>query len=99
MIRKMSVEPNRIMGTAGGTLSTGAIADITIIDPEANWVVNPQHFFSKSRNTAFNGFSLKGYAWMTFLVDKSCSGEKGRKLNIEYRIVRLLIISPCDSPK
>jgi len=67
MVRKMSVEPNRIMGTAGGTLSTGAIADITIIDPEASWVVNPQHFFSKSRNTAFSGFSLKGYAWMTIL--------------------------------
>jgi dihydroorotase len=67
MVRKMSVEPNRIMGTAGGTLSTGTIADITIIDPEASWVVNPQHFFSKSRNTAFSGFSLKGYAWMTIL--------------------------------
>ncbi len=67
MVRKMSVVPNRIMGTAGGTLSSGTVADITIIDPEANWVVNPQHFFSKSRNTAFNGFSLKGYAWMTIL--------------------------------
>lgn len=67
MVRKMSVEPNRIMGLSGGTLSSGAIADITIIDPEANWKVNPEHFFSKSRNTAFSGFSLKGYAWMTIL--------------------------------
>ncbi len=67
MVRKMSVEPNRIMGLAGGTLSAGEVADITIIDPEANWTVNPDQFFSKSRNTAFNGFSLKGYAWMTIL--------------------------------
>jgi dihydroorotase len=67
MVKKMSVEPNRIMGLTGGTLSSGAIADITIIDPDANWKVNPEHFFSKSRNTAFSGFSLKGYAWMTIL--------------------------------
>lgn len=70
MIKKMSVEPNRIMGLSGGTLSIGADADITIIDPEASWTVNPNHFFSKSRNTAFSGFSLKGCAWMTILGGK-----------------------------
>lgn len=67
MVRKMSVEPNHIMGLSGGKLSVGEMADITIIDPEANWTVNPKHFFSKSRNTAFDGFALKGYAWMTIL--------------------------------
>ncbi|HEX3019540.1 MAG TPA: dihydroorotase [Chitinispirillaceae bacterium] len=67
MVEKMSVEPNRIMGLSGGTLSCGAAADVTIIDPQANWIVKPEYFFSKSRNTAFNGFSLKGYAWMTIL--------------------------------
>ena len=44
----MSVEPNHIMGTGGGTLSPGEKADITLIDPEKQWKVNPANFFSKS---------------------------------------------------
>lgn len=67
MVKKMSVQPNRIMGLGGGTLSIDSMADITIIDPEANWVVSPNNFFSKSRNSAFIGFSLKGYPWITIL--------------------------------
>ena len=67
IVEKMSVNPNKILNLPGGTLRAGAAADITIIDPAAAWKVDPQCFFSKSRNTAFEGFSLKGYAAMTIL--------------------------------
>jgi dihydroorotase len=67
LVEKMSVNPNKILGLPGGTLSAGRAADITIIDPKAAWKVESKHFFSKARNTAFEGFPLKGYASCTIL--------------------------------
>jgi dihydroorotase len=67
VVLKMSCNPNKILGVPGGTLSVGTAADITIIDPKAAWKVESQHFFSKARNTAFEGFPLKGYACCTIL--------------------------------
>ena len=67
VVEKMSLNPNRILGLPGGTLSIGAVADVTIIDPAASWKVDSQNFFSKSRNTAFEGFQFKGLARATIL--------------------------------
>jgi dihydroorotase len=67
LVEKMSINPNKILGLPGGTLSVGAAADITIIDPKAPWTVHAETFFSKSRNTAFEGLQLKGYAAYTIL--------------------------------
>jgi dihydroorotase len=67
LVEKMSINPNKILGLPGGTLSVGAAADITIIDPNALWSVHADTFFSKSRNTAFEGHLLKGYAACTIL--------------------------------
>ena len=70
IVEKMSLNPNKILNLPGGTLGAGKAADITIIDPRVSWKVEPQHFFSKARNTAFNGFNLKGYACCTILDGK-----------------------------
>jgi len=67
MVERMSVMPNRILKTPGGTLSPGAPADVTIVNPQPEWVVDPQHFYSKARNTAFDGFKLQGYASCTIV--------------------------------
>jgi dihydroorotase len=67
LVEKMSVSPNKILGLPGGTLSVGKAADITIIDPKAVWKVDSRQFFSKARNTAFEGFQLKGLACCTVL--------------------------------
>jgi dihydroorotase len=67
LVEKMSVNPNKILGLPGGTLSIGAAADVTIVDPKAPWTVNAVNFFSKSRNTAFEGVQLKGFAACTIL--------------------------------
>jgi dihydroorotase len=67
LVEKMSLAPNRILGLDGGTLTVGKPADITVIDPRAKWKVDSSCFYSKSRNTAFEGVELKGMARYTIL--------------------------------
>jgi dihydroorotase len=61
-IQKMSYNPARILGVNKGTLAIGADADITIIDPDARWKVNPAEFRSKSTNSPFIDWELTGRA-------------------------------------
>ena len=68
MVRTMSLNPAKRLGTEGGTLLKGKPADLTIIDPDRLWMVDPQQFCSRSRNTPFSGLSLRGSCHMT-LVD------------------------------
>ena len=44
----MTINPARILGIPKGTLAIGADADVTIIDPNARWTVDPDRFHSKS---------------------------------------------------
>jgi len=59
-VAKMTVNPARILDIPKGTLEVGAAADITIIDPELEEVVDPARFKSLGRNTPFAGWRLKG---------------------------------------
>jgi len=74
-VAKMTVNPARILGLNKGTLAIGADADVTIIDPNWEWVVDPSRFLSKARNTPFTGWKLEGRA-----TDVIVSGT------IKYRI-------------
>ena len=67
MVKLMSWSPARILKLDRGTLSVGTDADITIIDPNAEWTVNSSEFRSKSRNTPFEGWKLKGRAMQTIV--------------------------------
>ena len=67
LIRKMSLNPAQTLRLPNGTLSNGADADITIIDPDIEWTVDANRFKSKSRNTPFNGWKLKGRAVQTIV--------------------------------
>jgi dihydroorotase len=68
MVEMMSTAPARLLRLEdAGTLASGARADITIIDPEHEWTVDPAKFLSKSRNTPFAGMKLKGRALMTLV--------------------------------
>lgn len=67
MAEKMSLNPARILGIPGGQIMEGKAADITIIDPYAEWVVDPASFLSKGKNTPFGGFKLKGRPWATIV--------------------------------
>ncbi len=60
MVELMSSGPAKVLDLPGGTLKPGSPADITILDPEYFWTVNPQEFKSKSQNTPFSGWNLRG---------------------------------------
>lgn len=62
LIEAMAAAPAKILGVEGGSLAFGAGADVTVIDPAAEWIVDSSKFFSKGRNTPFNGWSMKGRA-------------------------------------
>ena len=62
LMEKLTWGPARILGLDKGTLRTGAVADVTVIDPGAEWVIDPQMFRSKSRNTPFGGWKVRGRA-------------------------------------
>jgi dihydroorotase len=62
VIRKLTINPARLLGIPKGTLRPGADADVTIIDPEARWTIDPAQFYSKSRNTPYGGWQVRGRA-------------------------------------
>ncbi|MGE5248392.1 MAG: dihydroorotase [Verrucomicrobiota bacterium] len=62
----LSAAPARILSLRGkGTLSGGADADVTVIDPEAEWEFRPEGVLSKSKNSPFLGWKLRGRAVFT----------------------------------
>jgi dihydroorotase len=69
-IRKMTANPARIFGLQGGTLAEGAVADITIIDPDKKWTVRAEKFRSRSKNSPFVGMKLSGQVYRTILGGK-----------------------------
>jgi dihydroorotase len=65
LIEKLTVGPVRALGLdarneAIGTLSLGAPGDVTLIDPQGEWTVEPERFASKGRNTPLAGRTLRG---------------------------------------
>ncbi len=68
MAAKMSYNPARVIGIDRGTLMEGKAADITIIDPADEYVIDPDTFCSKGHNTPFAGHTVRGRVRYT-LVD------------------------------
>ncbi|MCR8635137.1 dihydroorotase [Paenibacillus radicis (ex Xue et al. 2023)] len=66
-IAKLTVNPSNIMGLPSGRLAEGLDADITILDPQKEWTVDPEQFKSLSRNSPFAGMKLKGKAVLTMV--------------------------------
>ncbi len=67
MAEAMSQSPAKMLGVEGGTLAEGAVADVTVIDPEYEWSVDPRRFLSKGKNTPFMGWRLEGAAVATIV--------------------------------
>jgi dihydroorotase len=63
--------PAAVLGLPRGTLEPGAAADVTLIDPDAFWTVDPERFRSKSRNTPFAGRVLKGQVVRTLVAGRT----------------------------
>ena len=71
LIEMYTVEPARLLKIDAGTLSIGAGADVTLINPELEWTVSVDQFESASRNSPFNGWKLKGRAVRTIVGGKT----------------------------
>lgn len=70
MARVMSCQPARIAGLEAGTLQEGKAADIVLIDPKEEYVIDKNTFASKGRNTPFHGRRVRGKVKMTI-----CGGQ------------------------
>ena len=66
-VARMSSGPARVLGLPGGSLAPGAAADITILDLERPFTVDPAAFHSRSRNTPFRGVTGTGAPIMTIV--------------------------------
>ncbi|MDH5676465.1 MAG: dihydroorotase [Myxococcales bacterium] len=64
-VEAMSTAPARIGGLAGGSLAQGAAADLTVIDPDADWTLTATSLSSRSSNTPFLSREVRGRAVMT----------------------------------
>ena len=70
LIEKMSTNPAKLLGINKGSLETGKIADITLIDPNEEYVIDVNHFESKSKNSPFHGYKVKGRVKYTIVAGK-----------------------------
>jgi dihydroorotase len=68
LVELLSTNPAKILGLAAGNLKPGSPGDVTLMDPDAEWEIDPDEFASKSRNTPFSGWKVRGKA-ITVLVD------------------------------
>ena len=59
-VELLSVNPARILGVAGGALTPGAPADVSILAPDLSVTIDAARLVSKSKNTPFGGWTLKG---------------------------------------
>ena len=71
LIEMYTLEPAKLLGLEAGTLSVGAPADVTLIDPNLEWTVKIDKFESASRNSPFDGRELKGRAVRTMVGGKT----------------------------
>ncbi len=78
-IEKLSYSPAKILRLNRGTLSLGAAADISVIDTEKEYTIDTGKFESKSKNSPFNGWKVKGEAFMT-IIDGNIKMKEGKIL-------------------
>ncbi len=71
LIEMYTVEPAKLLKLDAGTLSVGASADVTLLDPDLEWTVRADEFQSASRNSPFNGWRLKGRAVRTIMSGRT----------------------------
>ncbi len=67
LIEMMTIKGAQLVKLRKGTLAVGADADVTIINPEIGWKIDPAHFVGKSRNCPFEGWHVKGRAVATIV--------------------------------
>ena len=80
LVELLSYNPSKVLGLGRGTLSAGSPADVVIFDPSVSRTVNASMFKSKSHNTPFDGFNLKGEILATITGGKVVYEKGGEKM-------------------
>ena len=75
LFEALTVGPARAFGLAAGTLARGAAADVAVLDPGAEWTVDPEKLQSRSRNTPWKGKRLPGRCVYTIVGGRIVHGE------------------------
>jgi len=70
LIAKMTCNPAKVINFDGGLIKKGGRADLTIIDLNCEWQIQVDKFYSKSKNSPFNNFEVKGRAVATIVAGK-----------------------------
>ena len=84
LVALLTIEPARLVGLERqgiGRLEIGLPADITVIDPDMSWTIDPDEFASKGRNTPFAGLEVTGRATMT-IVGGTISHQLDQSLKV-----------------
>jgi dihydroorotase len=66
-VELLSTNPARVLNLPGGTLAEGCVADVVVLDPERRLTVDATRHRSKSRNTPFHGWELRGGVVLTMV--------------------------------
>ena len=93
LLSKLTYEPAKIISRSGelGTLKAGAPANITILDPDREWIVNSRNFASKGKNTPYDGYKFKGKVIATI--------ANGRIVYIDNLLRSRFAPTPCHSER
>jgi dihydroorotase len=83
VVERMAARPAQIIGIQGGSLQPGDPANLTLIDPDRVITVDATKFYSKSRNTPFHGWELKGKAVCTLFRGKMVYEDRDWKKGIQ----------------
>jgi dihydroorotase len=76
LIAKFTINPARLLNLNKGTLNIGADADVTIFDSDCEWIFRAEESASKSKNSPFSGWKLKGKAVATIVGGKKAWSEQ-----------------------
>ncbi|HWR40322.1 MAG TPA: dihydroorotase [Patescibacteria group bacterium] len=70
LVGKLTLGPARILGLDTGSLEVGALADITVLDPDKVWTVNMKESYTRGKHSPFDGRELKGKAVATIVAGR-----------------------------
>jgi dihydroorotase len=71
-----------LLNLSKGTLSVGADADVTVFDPDAEWIFRAEDSASKSKNSPFSGWKLRGRAVATIVNGKMIWSEQTEAVTV-----------------
>jgi dihydroorotase len=69
-VQCLTSKPAGLLRLSDGTLTPGSSADIAVVDRDYEWVVDPEQFYSKGRNTPFAGWPVRGRVMMTIVAGR-----------------------------